>query len=644
VTKYPLNPPLDCDLIMKGGVTSGVIYPGAICELATEYRLRSVGGASAGAIAAAAAAAAEYGRASGGFEKLERLPQDLGRSTRRGGSTLFRLFQPTKATAGLFALLTSTLGGSRFWRPLKPAAVAVLRFGWGALIGVLPGALVLGLGLAGSGVAGVTAIVTGALLALVGAPAGGFTGAVLRVRALAGQGFGLCSGMPGPQAYLGTPALTPWLHGLLQDLAGRGPDDPPLTFGDLTSAGCTLRMMTTNLNRRQPVALPWAERTWYFDPAVFRTLFPAPVVDWMIAHPPPPREGSADRRRHSELRREQALPLRPLPAAADLPVVVATRMSLSFPFLISAIPLHAIDHTRPDNQPARQAADALHTAQPSTSPQKAAALLGKPVLDVNWFSDGGICNNLPVHFFDHPIPRWPTFAIDLTPFPPGREKSLDETENSLLPKSNQGGVHRRSTVFAPNGFAAIGGFAGSILAAARSWFDESLLVMPGYRDRVVTVWHDGKEGGLNLTMDVDAVKALSDRGRGGARKLVDRFAGDQPGTVAAEGWRNQQWIRLRASVRGLDEWVDGFAEAFDEPAGPGPYTALAGGRADGEVPSYPLTQGRRARFNARVDDVRAVAADWAADAGTVEHHVPSPAPVLRLMPSDRSAPGDRKTP
>ena len=40
------------DVTMKGGVTSGVIYPLALCELAREFRLRNVGGASAGAIAA----------------------------------------------------------------------------------------------------------------------------------------------------------------------------------------------------------------------------------------------------------------------------------------------------------------------------------------------------------------------------------------------------------------------------------------------------------------------------------------------------------------------------------------------------------------------------------------------------------------
>jgi hypothetical protein len=39
----------ECDVVMKGGVTSGVVYPGAICEIARNYRIRGVGGASAGA-------------------------------------------------------------------------------------------------------------------------------------------------------------------------------------------------------------------------------------------------------------------------------------------------------------------------------------------------------------------------------------------------------------------------------------------------------------------------------------------------------------------------------------------------------------------------------------------------------------------
>jgi Patatin-like phospholipase len=40
----------ECDLVMKGGITSGIVYPLAIVEIAKAFRLRSIGGTSAGAI------------------------------------------------------------------------------------------------------------------------------------------------------------------------------------------------------------------------------------------------------------------------------------------------------------------------------------------------------------------------------------------------------------------------------------------------------------------------------------------------------------------------------------------------------------------------------------------------------------------
>lgn len=38
------RPNLECDVIMKGGITSGVVYPGAIFELSRTYRFRGIGG------------------------------------------------------------------------------------------------------------------------------------------------------------------------------------------------------------------------------------------------------------------------------------------------------------------------------------------------------------------------------------------------------------------------------------------------------------------------------------------------------------------------------------------------------------------------------------------------------------------------
>src|SRR5262249_33783300 len=99
----------ECDIILKGGITSGIVYPSAIATLATHYRLRSIGGTSAGAIAASAAAAAELGRASGAFEKLAALPAVLGETDAKGRTRLFRLFQPQRSTKALFHLLVAGL-------------------------------------------------------------------------------------------------------------------------------------------------------------------------------------------------------------------------------------------------------------------------------------------------------------------------------------------------------------------------------------------------------------------------------------------------------------------------------------------------------------------------------------------------------
>ena len=96
------NPTAVCDVIMKGGITSGVVYPRALTELARQFRFSQVGGTSAGAIAASAAAAAEYGRhvPGGGFVLLAKLPDEVGK-------ILFSLFQPTPALKPVFDILVA---------------------------------------------------------------------------------------------------------------------------------------------------------------------------------------------------------------------------------------------------------------------------------------------------------------------------------------------------------------------------------------------------------------------------------------------------------------------------------------------------------------------------------------------------------
>ena len=100
-----------CDLVMKGGVTSGIVYPSAIYEISRAFDLKSIGGTSAGAIAAALAAAAQYRRlrragtedAEAGYERLRRCPTGSG-----AGGHLFGLFAPNRLTRRLFNSLPAS--------------------------------------------------------------------------------------------------------------------------------------------------------------------------------------------------------------------------------------------------------------------------------------------------------------------------------------------------------------------------------------------------------------------------------------------------------------------------------------------------------------------------------------------------------
>lgn len=147
------------DLTMEGGTTSGVVYPLAVCELATSFRFRNVGGASAGAIAAAFTAAAELGRSSwvlasaGSAQQAAEQRRDSSAApnvdqirpgftgitdiiswltqTRPGDSErdeyrLAQLFRPGRATAAIFRVAVAVMRGQSWPLPL----LALSAFGW----------------------------------------------------------------------------------------------------------------------------------------------------------------------------------------------------------------------------------------------------------------------------------------------------------------------------------------------------------------------------------------------------------------------------------------------------------------------------------------------------------------------------------
>jgi predicted acylesterase/phospholipase RssA len=540
-----------CDIVMKGGVTSGVVYPPAVEVIAESFVFRNIGGTSAGAIAAALTAAAEYRRARGGdragFTRLGGVPDWLA-----ANSHLFRLFRPDASTAAIFAAAVGLVG-----RPtMQPWWLGKLVTVWrshpaAALAGAVPGLLLLIAALwTTSGWNAVLHVVVDLAIVLFGATLGA---AIALVRGalvtMPANDFGLCRGTAdGPSD---APSLTPWLTAELEATAGLAPGVTPLTFGMLWDPNrapdaapltampadptINLEMVSTNITHGRPYSLPLNIESYLFDPVQFGLLFPKHVVDWMVAHPRPPRD-DLERRRFEHYR-----PLLPMPRAADLPVIVATRMSLAFPLLLTAVPLHAVDYSQPANQ--------VDLPTPSTC----------------WWSDGGISSNFPVTLFDRPLSRWPTFGIALAGFPAGQSPSSNQDDNVWMAPNNVAG-----TLPAWTPVTGIPSFGSAIANAMQNWNDNTQSRVAGYRDRIVTVFLSDSEGGLNLDMPLDVITTLKQRGAAAGRKLVERFSTPSLLDPANHGmgWENHRWLRYRAAMAAVSDYLDHFADTFGNPEPP----------------------------------------------------------------------------
>ncbi len=501
----------ECDLVLKGGVTSGVVYPYAILELAKRYRLRSIGGASAGAIAAGFAAAAEHARRGGdpaGFVRLGERCAGL-------PAILSGLFQPVPRLRPLLRL------GLAFTAKDHKA----LRALW-----TVRGMLATGAGLGAAAYAGM--LYLQALLtarppwspdALAGLMVAVLLGALayttvtlarLILREVPARRFGICSGLQ--QLGCDGPALTEWFHESLQHIAFGAAAHRPLTFGDLlgdarSAYAIDFHAMTTNLSLQRPEVIPQTRLELLFDPGEWRELFPAAVMDHLEAVSPRLNDESA---------------LRRLPGESDLPVLVGIRMSLSFPVLVQAIPLYLED---------------IGTIARGELPAGSKA----PIVPL-WFSDGGITSNFPIHFFDSLLPTRPTFAFSLDDLPEV-QAGPDAGRISMPQMASEG-------VFQPvKAVAGLGGFASSIFASAKDWQDQMTSVLPGQRQRVVRIRLSKQEGGLNLAMPTEVSARLMAYGREAGQLVRETFNFDE-----------HRWRRALVAYEALQSLTTGLRKIWPD--------------------------------------------------------------------------------
>jgi predicted acylesterase/phospholipase RssA len=519
----------ECDIIMKGGITSGVVYPKAILGMSEHYRFRSIGGTSAGAIAAVITAAAEYNREGGGYRTIERIPGEI--QTR-----LQALFQPSAKLRNVFEAALLVMAGR------KSAAAGKLLLGnWmyftaGLVAFVLLAILALACG----------SYLGAFLLLLIGVAVG--IGVLLwavvtrTLRDVVADDFGFC---PGPtQPGHDEPGLSNWLAEKIEVAAGRMTEggavpERPLTFGDIwlgqdkqggaDKRRIDLRMMTTNLSLRRPNALPSMDGNHYFKADEFARLFPEWVVTYLVTR----AQENAIARKLDDPKEEDDPPgFHRLPANGDLPLIVAARMSLSFPILFTAVPLYRRDYPHEN---------------------KAA---GEIIMERMLFSDGGLSSNFPVHFFDSLLPSRPTFGVSLEEF----DERNPNRRVRLGMKAGSGIWLDHLTI------ATLPAFLMSLINTAKDWQDRLQATLPGYRERITSIYLKGSEGGLNLTMDGATIKTLVGFG--------ERAGGLMTGTVlspqdkAPFDFDDHRWRRYLVAFARLEETLQQAARSWNHPSDP----------------------------------------------------------------------------
>jgi predicted acylesterase/phospholipase RssA len=578
------QPPIDryCDLVLTGGVTDGVIYPWAVLELARAYRFKNIGGTSVGALAAAVTAAAEYARRQGflsGFnDVILKMPRKLAEDV-KGRTRIFTLFQATAPNRRLFQLFLALFRpaglGAKLVRSIlhiyRPAAYSGIACGLAlALIGAGSFLVLLSGRPTSSHLQSITVPIIAIAIVFVLLTLAGMAVLVLTfilfefyrdlVNGLVPNGFGLCTGGHVAGVPDDEPSLVEWLHKGIQ-AAARKALDQPLTFRDLWEApggpvqapapaatrtrnprSIDLRMVTTNLTHGRPYGFPLDDETsrLFFKVKDLRPFFPETVINHLIRHSKRYRPaGPEDPPRTRCTRAILELPV------ADLPIVVAARLSLSFPVLFSVVPLWAIDY----------------------SPERKYRRVRRC-----HFSDGGICSNFPIHLFDAAIPEWPTFGITLV-----NRGAFRKYPFVWLPKlhyQGRGDCWNRfddqrslTTGKEVSPLSRLGSFVSSIVYSGKDWDDQTAMRMPGVRDRVVRIYHEKNEGGLNLELTGNDIMRLASgygqpAGKALVEKFIDRFDNNKPSVA----WNEHRWVRFNTFLVSLRERVAALRAAAETAA------------------------------------------------------------------------------
>lgn len=465
------------------------------------------------------------------------------------------------------------------------------------------------------------------------------------LKAVIANGFGICDGhtqRPGmpidPLTKKPIVPLTEWMENKLRELAGPldGLDDPvngnpdrPVCFGDLWGKEASdayrkalknvtngelanlspsqrrkLRdarrtdclVITTDLSHQRPYQFPFDVAEFFCCTECLAKYFSDSVVRHIVQKSTLVPDSEVGRGK-AKCSIHPGEPLHYMPLAPDVPLVMAARLSLSFPGLISAVPFQTVDRARIED---------------------------KQGIVTVWFSDGGISSNFPMRLFDAAWPKRPTFGINLAnPHP-------DYPEMVWRAPPGPSGRFLRYTPI-----STLGGFLGAIFNSARNWADSTQIAMPGFRDRIVEVRQNADEGGMNLQMPAEVVAGLANRGAEAGLNILN-------GNGKPDGDRNKvwpfnfeahRWMRYRTAMASLDELLSGMHAVWTAPDGSQEaFLATDQPPAGFRFPTYPPGSNDRAA-TVKVMGLAQELEDLGHPAlGRTRGNVPHPEAELRLTP------------
>jgi hypothetical protein len=374
--------------------------------------------------------------------------------------------------------------------------------------------------------------------------------------------------------------------------------------------------------------LPEGLENFMFNATEMRKLFPNYVVDHMINCPPSPLANP-----ESVVIPPEKLPqdYYLLPDKDHLPVVVGARLSLSFPLLLSAVPFYTLSAS------AFNARNSIRVFDPKEHFQK------------NWFSDGGICSNFPIEFFDAWLPSRPTFGINLTSMPtdattsviaaplPGQQ-SVNTTDDVYLPRAEDRLDPQWNDIDGNSSVPKLVTFLTQIFGTAQNYRDNLQSNLPSYRERIVQIRLDEQEGGLKFTMPTDIIDRMVNKGQKAGNILcpTDADRADPEKLQTKFNFDHHWWVRFLVVMAQLEQNVENLQEVFDDPA----FQKLLDKQlaSKGAPPSYPYWRDENWCKEAkdRITELRTLIDCWKnapQPGGSREFfrtNAPLPDPVLRV--------------